>query len=125
MIDFTGWACVNCRKMEENVWTDPEVTERLTDKYVVLSLYVDDKKELPESEQYVSDLSSHKKIKTIGNKFSEMEAKYFVANTQPFYVLISPDEHLLNNPTGYTPNPKDYIQFLDCGLSSFKQLSQN
>jgi len=125
MIDFTGWACVNCRKMEENVWTDPEVTERLTEKYVVLSLYVDDKKELPESEQYVSDLSSHKRIKTIGNKFSEMEAKYFVANTQPFYVLISPDEHLLNNPTGYTPNPKDYVAFLDCGLSSFKQLSQN
>jgi thiol:disulfide interchange protein DsbD len=124
MIDFTGWACVNCRKMEENVWTDPEVTERLTDKYVVLSLYVDDKKELPEGEQYISDLSSHKKIKTIGNKFSEMEAKYFVANTQPFYVLISPDEHLLNNPTGYTPNPKDYVAFLDCGLSSFKQLSQ-
>ena len=125
MIDFTGWACVNCRKMEENVWTDPEVTERLTEKFVVLSLYVDDKKELPENEQYVSDLSSHKKIKTIGNKFSEMEAKYFVANTQPFYVLISPDEHLLNNPTGYTPKAKDYVEFLDCGLNSFKQLSQN
>jgi len=124
MIDFTGWACVNCRKMEENVWTDPEVQDRLTEKYVVLSLYVDDKKALPEEQQYMSDFFKGKKIKTVGNKFSEMEAKYFVANTQPFYVLISPDEKLLNHPTGYTPNPKDYVQFLDCGLNSFKQLSQ-
>jgi len=125
MIDFTGWACVNCRKMEENVWTDPEVTERLTDKFVVLSLYVDDKKELPENEQYMSEFFKGKKIKTLGNKFSEMEAKYFDRNTQPYYVLISPDEKLLTNPKDYTPNPKDYIQFLDCGLNSFKQLSKN
>ncbi len=124
MIDFTGWACVNCRKMEENVWTDPEVTERLADKFVVLSLYVDDKKELPENEQYMSEFFKGKKIKTLGNKFSEMEAKYFDRNTQPYYVLISPDEKLLTNPKDYTPNPKDYIQFLDCGLNSFKQLSQ-
>ena len=124
MIDFTGWACVNCRKMEENVWTDPEVKERLTDKFVVLSLYVDDKKALPDSEQYMSEFFKGKKIKTLGNKFSEMEAKYFDRNTQPYYVLISPDEKLLTNPKDYTPNPKDYIQFLDCGLNSFKQLSQ-
>ena len=125
MIDFTGWACVNCRKMEENVWTDPQVLDRLTDKYVVLSLYVDDKKELPENEQYLSSFFKGKKIKTIGNKFSEMEAKYFDKNSQPFYVLISPDERLLNHPTGYTPNAKEYVEFLDCGLSSFKQLSKN
>jgi len=125
MIDFTGWACVNCRKMEENVWTDPQVSDRLTEKYVVLSLYVDDKKTLPENEQYVSDLPDHKKIKTIGNKFSEMEAKYFGRNTQPFYVLISPDEKLLTDPSPYEDDVEKYTKFLDCGLNSFKQLSQN
>ena len=125
MIDFTGWACVNCRKMEENVWTDPEVAQRLSEKYVVLSLYVDDKKELPANEQYISDLPSHKKIKTIGNKFNDMEAKYFDKNTQPYYVLISPDEKLLTDPSAYEPSIEKYTKFLDCGLNSFKQLSKN
>ena len=125
MIDFTGWACVNCRKMEENVWTNPQVLERLSEKYVVLSLYVDDKKELPDSEQYMSSFFKGKKIKTVGNKFSEMEAKYFDKNTQPFYVLISPDEKLLTDPSPYESDPEKYTKFLDCGLSSFKQLSQN
>ena len=111
--------------MEENVWTDPDVEQRLTEKYVVLSLYVDDKKELPDSAKYVSDLPSHKKIKTIGNKFSDMEARYFNHNTQPYYVLISPDEKLLADPQPYTPKAEKYVDFLDCGLTSFKQLSKN
>jgi thiol:disulfide interchange protein DsbD len=124
MIDFTGWACVNCRKMEENVWPDFEVQKRLSDKYVIVSLYVDDKRELPQNEQHMSDFFKDKKIKTVGNKFSEMQAKYFGANTQPYYVLISPDEKLLTNPRPYTPDPKDYVRFLDCGLSAYNQLSQ-
>lgn len=123
MIDFTGWACVNCRKMEENVWPDIEVLKRLSDKYVIVSLYVDDKKELPEAEQHMSDFFQGKKIKTVGNKFSEMQAKYFGANTQPYYVLISPDEKLLTTPRGYTPDSKDYVQFLDCGLNTYQQIS--
>ncbi|MCS6818880.1 MAG: thioredoxin family protein, partial [Chitinophagales bacterium] len=94
MIDFTGWACVNCRKMEENVWTDPEVYLRLKEKYVLVSLYVDDRRPLPPDQQYVSPFTG-KKIKTIGNKWSDMQAQYFNSNTQPFYVLISPDEKLL------------------------------
>lgn len=121
MIDFTGWACVNCRKMEENVWTDTEVMRRLNERYVVVSLYVDDKKELPESEQVMSDFFKGKKIKTLGNKYSEMQAKYFGSNSQPFYALISPDEKLLNKPQGYTPTVKDYLAFLDCGLTSFEE----
>jgi thiol:disulfide interchange protein len=124
MIDFTGWACVNCRKMEENVWPDLEVKKRLSEKYVIVSLYVDDKMVLPENEQRTSDFFKGKKIKTLGNKFSEMQAKYFGANTQPYYVLVSPDEKLLTNPTGYTPDSKDYVRFLDCGLNAYNQLSQ-
>ena len=123
MIDFTGWACVNCRKMEENVWTDIEVQKRLADKYVIVSLYVDDKQELPASEQYKSEFSG-KKIKTLGNKFSDMEARYFDRNTQPYYVLISPDEKLLTHPSDYTPKAATYVEFLDCGLNAFKQVSQ-
>ncbi len=123
MLDFTGWACVNCRKMEENVWTDPEVFERLKEKYVIVSLYVDDRDALPESEQYVSKFSG-KKIKTIGNKWSDMQATYFNSNTQPFYVLISPDEKLLAPPVGYTPEKKEYLEFLDCGLDAMKTLSR-
>lgn len=124
MIDFTGWACVNCRKMEENVWTDLEVMQRLNEKYVVVSLYVDDKKELPESEQVMSDFFKGKKIKTLGNKYSEMQAKHFGSNSQPFYALISPDEKLLNEPRGYTPDKKEYLAFLDCGWEAFAGLSK-
>jgi len=122
MVDCTGWACVNCRKMEENVWTDPEVYMRLKEKYVLVSLYVDDRKPLPDSEQYVSSFSG-KKIKTVGNKWSDMQATYFNSNTQPYYVLISPDEKLLTPPLGYTPEKNDYIKFLDCGLDAMKGLS--
>lgn len=122
MIDFTGWACVNCRKMEENVWPDVEVMKRLTENYVVVSLYVDDKKELPENEQRISEVFPGKKIRTLGNKYSEMQAKFFGANTQPYYVLVSPDEKLLTSPRGYTPDVKEYVSYLDCGESAFKQV---
>lgn len=124
MIDFTGWACVNCRKMEENVWPDVEVLKRLSEKYVIVSLYVDDKKELPENEKHISEIFEGKKIKTFGNKFSEMQAKYFGANTQPYYVLVSPDEKLLANPRGYTPDINEYVAFLDCGVNALKQLEK-
>ncbi len=122
MIDFTGWACVNCRKMEENVWPDIEVLKRLSEKYVIVSLYVDDKKELPENEKHISEIFQGKKIKTLGNKFSEMQAQYFGANTQPYYVLVSPDEKLLANPRGYTPDAKEYTTFLDCGVNALEGL---
>ena len=119
LIDFTGWACVNCRRMEEKVWTDPSVYQIINDEYVLISLYVDDKKELPENEQYVSTFSG-KKIKTIGNKFSDFEASQFNNNTQPLYVLLSPDEKLLTAPKGYTPNVVEYTNYLNCGISANK-----
>ena len=108
--------------MEENVWADAEVIKRLSEKYVIVSLYVDDKMELPENEKHISEIFQGKKIKTLGNKYSEMQAKYFGANTQPYYVLVSPDEKLLTSPRGYTPDAKDYVSFLDCGENAFKQL---
>jgi thiol:disulfide interchange protein DsbD len=122
MIDFTGWACVNCRKMEENVWPDLEVMKRLNENYVVVSLYVDDKEELPAEEQRLSEVTKGKKIKTVGNKFAEMQAKHFGTNAQPYYVLVSADEKLLTKPVPYTPDAKDYLAFLDCGLEAHKQL---
>ncbi len=123
MIDFTGWACVSCRRMEETVWPEMDVLSRLTEKYVIVSLYVDDRQPLPESEQYVSAVTG-KKIKTLGNKFSDMQAGYFHSNTQPFYVLVSPDEKLLTAPRGYTPDKDEYVSFLDCGLNAYKQLTR-
>ncbi|MFN8276625.1 MAG: protein-disulfide reductase DsbD family protein [Chitinophagales bacterium] len=116
MIDFTGWACVNCRKMEENVWPDKEVYDHIRNDFILVSLYVDDKKELPDSLQYISPVTG-KKIKTVGNKWSDFEISCFRNNSQPYYALVSPDEKLLNDPRGYTPNPDEYQQFLECGLN--------
>lgn len=120
IVDFTGWACVNCRKMEENVWTDPAIYKMLNDDYVLVSLYVDDKEMLPDTAQYISDFTG-KKVRTVGNRFSEFEAKYFNENTQPLYVLLSPDEQLLNKPRPYTPDVKEYGAWLQCGLDAFRK----
>ena len=123
MVDFTGWACVNCRKMEENVWIQPEVYKRISEDYILVSLYVDDTKMLPEAEQYVSPFSG-KKIRTVGNKWSDMQATYFGNNSQPYYVLLNTEEQLLNKPVGYTPDVQEYLRFLDCGLRTFESGKQ-
>jgi len=118
LIDFTGYGCVNCRKMEENVWTEPSVN-RAMKNFILVSLYVDDRKPLPETEQYTSDASGREKlVKTVGNKWSDFQALHFKINSQPFYVLVSPGEQVLNQPEGYMPNAVDYEKFLQCGLSA-------
>jgi thiol:disulfide interchange protein DsbD len=124
MIDFTGWACVNCRRMEENVWVKPEIYERLNNDYVLISLYVDDRKPLPEDQQftYTTKAGKTKKIKTVGNKWATLQTETFENNSQPYYALISPDEQLLVNPVGYTPDETEYKQFLDKGLEAYKTL---
>lgn len=123
MIDFTGWACVNCRRMEENVWVKPEIYDRLNNDFVLISLYVDDRKELPVEDQfeYVTATGKKKKIKTIGNKWATLQTETFQNNSQPYYVLMTPDEELLNVPVGYTPDITEYKAFLDCGLDAYSQ----
>jgi thiol:disulfide interchange protein DsbD len=126
MLDFTGWACVNCRRMEEKVWVKPEIYNLLNDKYVLISLYVDDRKELPAEKQgiYTTKQNKEREVITIGNKWSILESEAFGVNSQPYYVLLSPDEQLLNQPKGYTPEVTAYKEFLECGLDAFKQLEQ-
>ncbi|MET3028577.1 cytochrome c biogenesis protein CcdA [Flavobacterium sp. UW10123] len=120
LLDFTGYACVNCRKMEELVWSDPKVLEVLNNDVVLISLYVDDKKELPESEQYISE-STGKKIKTIGNKWSDLQIKTYKANAQPFYVIADHNSVNLTEPSAYNPNIKEYYGWLQSGIGKFKK----
>lgn len=120
IIDFTGWSCVNCRKMEDNVWSDPEVLKRLSDKYVLISLYVDDKTTLEESKQFVSKTTG-KKIATTGKKWSDFQASFYNTNSQPYYVLLDNSGKLLAKPRGYTPDIKIYTKFLDEGLCRFEK----
>ena len=123
LIDFTGWACVNCRKMEENVWPKMAVKEMIRGNYILVSLYVDDRKQLPDDQQFSfkTNDGSVKEIRTIGDKFATLQSENFKNASQPLYVLISPDEKLLNKPVGYTPDPQAYAQWLQCGLDAFKK----
>ena len=124
-IDFTGYACVNCRKNEEHVWPTPAIFEKLNRDYVVVSLYVDDKKVLPESEQVTITEASGatRKLKTVAEKWTYFQRRNFNNNSQPNYVLLSPEGKLLTNPTGgLIQNPADFLSFLDCGLRAHKQL---
>jgi len=129
LIDFTGWACVNCRKVEDDVWVDKNVKSILNNDYVVISLYVDEKIPLPKEEQEVVDIVTRdgkikkKKIRTIGNKWSTLQSLTFANNTQPLHVLITPDEELLGHPVGYSyaKNANNYVDYLECGLKAYKK----
>ena len=123
LIDFTGWACVNCRKMEENVWPDKNVKDIIKGNFILVSLYVDDRKELPDEQQFSfpTNDGSIKAIRTIGDKFATLQSENFKNASQPLYVVISPDEKLMTYPVGYTPDPKQYAQWLQCGLDAFKR----
>jgi thiol:disulfide interchange protein len=118
LIDFTGHSCVNCRKMEAVVWSNPEVLKRLNNDFVLLSLYVDDKTILPTSEQYVSKFSG-RNVKTIGNKWSDLQATRFNTNSQPYYVIINNEEKVLISPQGFNLDTKNYIDFLEGGKLAY------
>ncbi|MFG4005121.1 protein-disulfide reductase DsbD family protein [Flavobacterium aquidurense] len=120
LLDFTGYACVNCRKMEELVWSDLKVLGVLKNEVVLISLYVDDKKELPENEQYVSETTG-KKIKTIGNKWSDLQIKTYKANAQPFYVIVDHNSANLAEPSAYNPDIENYYNWLNTGIKNFKK----
>ena len=123
LIDFTGYACVNCRRMEENVWTKPEVYNLLKEKFIIVSLYVDDKKKLPAAEQftYTSKDGSQKEITTVGDKWATFETENFRNNAQPWYAIMNTEEQLLNHPVGYVPDEKQYLAWLQCGADAFFQ----
>ena len=125
LLDFTGYACVNCRKMEEHVWPTKPVSPLLEKEYVLISLYVDDRQELPADQQVEVKhaLGGTRKLRTVGNKWSYFQIEYFQTNTQPYYVLLSPDGQLLTQPRGYTPEEETYAGFLQCGKDAFSRLS--
>ena len=120
MVDFTGFGCVNCRKMEAAVWTDPAVRDLLNDKYVLISLYVDDKTALPEPIEVTDVDGTTRKLRTIGDKWSYLERTKIGANTQPFYVLLDPATGKpLNGLRSYDEDIDAYIKFLETGLKNF------
>ena len=119
LIDFTGWACVNCRKMEENVWTDPAVMSFIQNNFILVSLYVDDKALLPVDKRftYTTKAGDKKEITSIGDLWATFQAENFNQSSQPLYVVMSPDQKLLSNPVGYTPDAKEYLNWLQCSIS--------
>ena len=120
MIDFTGFNCVNCRKMESDVWSNPSVFKHLRDDYILLQLVVDDKADLVPSEQFVSTYSG-KKITTLGGKWSDFEASKFNVNSQPFYVILDSNGNMLLAPQGANYNVDNYLKFLESGIAAYKK----
>jgi thiol:disulfide interchange protein len=124
MLDFTGWACVNCRKMEEQVWSDPRVLQRLSNDVVLVSLYVDEKLELPAEEQKEVQIGEKTKLlKTVGNKWSYLQASKFGTNSQPYYVILDHDGNPVHESAAYDPDIEKFIEWLDRGNKLFEQNS--
>ncbi|MGB5500336.1 MAG: cytochrome c biogenesis protein CcdA [Maribacter sp.] len=124
LLDFTGWACVNCRKMEENVWSEPDVYKLLNEDYVLISLYIDDRKELPAAEQfdYKYESGRVKTIKTIGEKWGTFQTINFSSASQPYYVLLSPELEVLNSAI-QSADSDVYRDWLKKGLEKHKAIS--
>ncbi|MNI47010.1 thiol:disulfide interchange protein precursor [compost metagenome] len=119
LIDFTGHACVNCRKMEANVWPNRDILKMISEDYILIQLYVDDKSELAPAD--VVTTPEGKKLNTIGKKWSDLQARKFQSNSQPFYVLLDPKtESLLAQPQGADYEVANYKKFLESGLNAFK-----
>ena len=122
LIDFTGYGCENCRKMEEFVWTEPDILPILQNDVILASLYIDDKEELPADQQSRIDMGNGqmKRIKTIGDRWSMFQQVNFNNNSQPHYVLVTPDGKVINHPvSGYMPK-EEFKNFLECGVNYYK-----
>ena len=124
LIDFTGWACVNCRRMEENVWTKPRVEKLMKEEFILVSLYVDERTKLRSDQRmvYTALNGSEKSIVTIGDKWTAFQLDNFGATSQPQYAIISPDEKALVKTKFYTPDSGEFADWLECGLEAFKSL---
>lgn len=120
MIDFTGFGCVNCRKMEAAVWTDESVKKVITEDYVLIQLFVDDKTPLPEPIEVVEN-GQNRKLRTVGDKWSYLQRTKFGSNTQPFYVLLDNEGHPLNTSYSYDEDIAKYLDFLNTGLKNYKK----
>lgn len=120
LLDFTGFGCVNCRKMEAAVWPDSRVRKLMTEDYILISLYVDDKTPLPETLTVTEADGSFAKLRTVGDRWSYFQRSQFGAQTQPFYVLLSHDAQLLAPPYSFNEDVDSYVQWLENGLKSFR-----
>ncbi|MBC7874004.1 MAG: thioredoxin family protein [Ferruginibacter sp.] len=126
LIDFTGWACVNCRKMEESVWTDPTVDSLMHTEFIVVSLYVDERRNLPLTEQITFTTSNgvQKSIVTVGDKWATFQTENFGATSQPQYIILNTEEKVMTKPKYYIPSgnkPKIFADWLLCGLDAFRK----
>lgn len=119
-LDFTGLGCANCKTMENRVWVDSRVQEILSNDFLIISLYVDDRTNLPKDEQYVSEATG-KKVRTIGNKWSDFQISKYNNNSQPFYVLIDSDENRLAPTRGFDTDVEAYIEWLKKGVENFNK----
>ncbi len=120
LLDFTGYGCVNCRKTEEHIWVRDNIRDKISNDFVLVSLYVDDKEEI---DTLLKSAVTDKRIRTIGQKWTDFQVVNFNQNSQPLYVIMSPEQQVLATPRGYDPDVKGYEAFLECGLNAFKSLS--
>ena len=126
LIDFTGWACVNCRRMEENVWTDPQVEKLMKEEFILVSLYVDERTRLPSKNRmlYTTKDGAEKSIITVGDKWTAFQLENFGATSQPQYAIISSDEKALVKTKFYTPDAAEFATWLQCGLDAYRSNKQ-
>ena len=120
LLDFTGDACANCRKMEDNVWSDPEVLKILKNDVVLISLYCDRKIDLPKDKQYVSKTTG-KEVVTIGNKWTDFQITRYKSNSQPLYVILDTDGKDLSKPIAFTFDKQEYKKWLEDGIAAYKK----
>ena len=126
LLDFTGWGCVNCRKMENSVWTDPRVHDMLTKDFVLISLYTDDKTDLPENKTItITENGEKKELTKVGQKWKYLQRMKFGNNSQPFYVILDHQGNLLARPYAFNKSIPDYIQWMQTGLNKFEKQKDN
>ena len=116
LIDHTGHGCVNCRRTEDNIWSDDRVRNMLNDNYVLVSLYVDDREKL--EEMLISE-SRKEKLRTVGSRWADFQIVNFAQISQPLYVIVTPEEEVVSNPRGYKEGVQGYLDYLKCGQNTF------